>query len=53
MGEIDASPKQIAEIIGVIEGITLQTNNLASNAAVEAAHTGEQGMQPEQMRCGR
>jgi methyl-accepting chemotaxis protein len=43
MGRIDQSSKRMAEIIGVIEGITLQTNILALNAAIEAAQAGEQG----------
>ncbi|KVC70148.1 hypothetical protein WI73_15190 [Burkholderia ubonensis] len=43
MGEIDDSSRQIADIIGVIEGIAFQTNILALNAAVEAARAGEQG----------
>jgi methyl-accepting chemotaxis protein len=43
MGSISASAKQIADIIGVIDGIAFQTNILALNAAVEAARAGEQG----------
>ena len=43
MGMITESSKKIADIIGVIEGISYQTNLLALNAAVEAARAGEQG----------
>jgi methyl-accepting chemotaxis protein len=43
MGDINDSSRQIADIIGVIEGIAFQTNILALNAAVEAARAGEQG----------
>jgi len=43
MGSINNSAKQIADIIGVIDGIAFQTNILALNAAVEAARAGEQG----------
>ncbi|WP_159098833.1 methyl-accepting chemotaxis protein [Aquabacterium olei] len=43
MADITASSRQIAEIIGVIDGIAFQTNILALNAAVEAARAGEQG----------
>jgi hypothetical protein len=43
MKGIDGSSKQIADIIGVIDGIAFQTNILALNAAVEAARAGEQG----------
>ncbi|MFD2453433.1 methyl-accepting chemotaxis protein [Ideonella paludis] len=43
MHQISASAKQIADIIGTIDGIAFQTNILALNAAVEAARAGEQG----------
>ena len=43
MEEINGSSRQIADIIGVIDGIAFQTNILALNAAVEAARAGEQG----------
>ncbi|WP_048307423.1 methyl-accepting chemotaxis protein [Halomonas sp. PR-M31] len=43
MDEIDASSKQIAEIVTVMDGIAFQTNLLALNASVEAARAGEQG----------
>ncbi|WP_028228611.1 methyl-accepting chemotaxis protein [Paraburkholderia ferrariae] len=43
MNEINGSSTRIAEIIGLIEGISFQTNILALNAAVEAARAGEQG----------
>ena len=43
MKGIDDSSRQIADIIGVIDGIAFQTNILALNAAVEAARAGEQG----------
>lgn len=39
---IRASSRKISEITGVIEGIALQTDILASNAAVEAVRAGEQ-----------
>ena len=43
MQKVAASSKQIADIVGVIDGIAFQTNILALNAAVEAARAGEQG----------
>ncbi|WP_295998690.1 methyl-accepting chemotaxis protein [Rugamonas sp.] len=43
MSAIDRSARQIADIVGVIDGIAFQTNILALNAAVEAARAGEHG----------
>jgi methyl-accepting chemotaxis protein len=43
MRGINDSARQIADIIGTIDGIAFQTNILALNAAVEAARAGEQG----------
>jgi methyl-accepting chemotaxis protein len=43
MRGIDESSRRIGDIIGVIDGISFQTNILALNAAVEAARAGEQG----------
>ncbi|PNS11699.1 methyl-accepting chemotaxis protein [Mixta theicola] len=43
MEQINNSSGQIQEIIGVIDGISFQTNILALNAAVEAARAGEHG----------
>jgi len=43
MQDVSSSSKRISDIIGVIDGISFQTNILALNAAVEAARAGEQG----------
>ncbi|MCQ4437331.1 methyl-accepting chemotaxis protein, partial [Clostridioides difficile] len=43
MTEITQASSEIANIVGVIDGIAFQTNILALNAAVEAARAGEQG----------
>jgi methyl-accepting chemotaxis protein len=43
MQGITQASTQIADIIGVIDGIAFQTNLLALNAAVEAARAGTQG----------
>ena len=43
MDRIQSGARRIADIIGVIESISFQTNILALNAAVEAARAGEEG----------
>ena len=41
---IAATSQKMGEIIGVIDGISFQTNILALNAAVESARAGEAGL---------
>nr|WP_254224006.1 methyl-accepting chemotaxis protein [Burkholderia multivorans] len=43
MTKIRTTSRKVSEIIGVIEGISFQTNILALNAAVEAARAGAEG----------
>lgn len=43
MSKVDASTKEIAQIVDIIESIAFQTNILALNAAVEAARAGDHG----------
>ncbi len=43
MGGIEASSREIGQIVGVIDEIAFQTNLLALNAGVEAARAGDAG----------
>ncbi len=54
IGGIEASSRQVAQIIGVIDEIAFQTNLLALNAGVEAARAGDSGRASRSWprRCG-
>ena len=43
MADITQASRKSSEIIGVLDGVAIQTNILALNAAVEAARAGGQG----------
>jgi methyl-accepting chemotaxis protein len=43
MDDIEASGRQVRQIVSVLDGISFQTNLLALNAGVEAARAGEAG----------
>jgi methyl-accepting chemotaxis protein len=43
MASIRGSSRKVVEIVGVIDGLAIQTNMLALSAAVEAARAGEHG----------